>query len=89
MASCTHPQASSFDQEERRFLVSIPGIGPGVVDRLESVGLASLDALRQAGVDQAVKTICMQQGTDAWRNRRRALARALHQFLANRNEHLA
>lgn len=89
MAPTAQPQASGFDQDERRFLVSIPGIGPGVVDRLESVGLASLDALRQAGVDQAVLIICMQQGTHAWKNRRRALARALHQFLAKRSEHLA
>lgn len=48
-----------------------------MLQRLEQVGLDSLDKLRQVGAEQAVERICALQAGTAWRNRRRALARAL------------
>jgi hypothetical protein len=71
----TEPQR--FPPQERRLLLVTPGIGPKVVERLEAAGFASLSALRAAGADAVTERAVAQQGCDAWRNRRRAIARAL------------
>ena len=68
-----------FDPAERRILLSLPGIGPGVLQRLEQAGIDSLDALRKAGADAVVQQVCANLGHGAWRNRHRALQRALAQ----------
>lgn len=67
----------AFPPRERERLMVARGLGPTVLQRLEQVGLDSLDKLRQVGAEQAVERICALQSGTAWRNRRRALARAL------------
>lgn len=69
-----------FHEPERRHLLTSPGLGPVVVERLEQAGIASIAALRQLGVDTVVGRMC-QPGTNlAWRNRRKALLRAVSSF---------
>ena len=66
-----------FADGERRLLLNATGLGHGVVCRLERVGIHSLQQLQDVGVDSIVDQICEGVGNMAWRNRRRALTRAL------------
>jgi hypothetical protein len=66
-----------FNPQDRAVLLSLPQIGPQVVQRLESAGFHSLDMMQRAGIDAVVAAVCRQVGTRAWANRRRALGRAL------------
>ena len=66
-----------FCLAERHVLLTTRGIGLGVVDRMEWAGVHSLQQLRDLGVDAVVDRICNGVGNFAWRNRRRALLRAL------------
>lgn len=67
-----------FAPIERRLLLSVPGIGEGVVTRLEQAGIGSLERLRTMGVDEAVRVVELQLGRDAWSNRRRPLVQVLN-----------
>jgi hypothetical protein len=67
-----------FAPTERRLLLSVPGIGEGVVTRLEQAGIGSLARLRAIGVDEAVRAVESQLGRDAWSNRRRPLVQVLN-----------
>lgn len=62
-----------FTPEERRLMLAEPGIGPTVIERLEAAGFGSIEQLRAAGADAAVRMICARVGSDAWANRRQAL----------------
>jgi len=69
-----------FNETERRHLLTSPGLGPVVVQRLEDAGVISMASLRRMGVDAVVLAMC-QPGTNlAWCNRRRALRRALETY---------
>lgn len=68
----------SFPAHERRYLLTMPGIGPGVVARLEECGFDSLASLGRAGAEQVVDTVARRVGSTAWGNRRRSIERALH-----------
>lgn len=67
----------SFQPEERRLLLTTPGIGPGVLQRLEQAGYDSLRSIHDHGVDRVVCAVANQISGKAWHNRRGALARAL------------
>lgn len=69
--------SARFPAHERRYLCTWPGIGDLVVSRIEQVGVGSLRQLQQRGVDEVLDRICQAQGQTAWRNRRKALLRAL------------
>lgn len=66
-----------FTDDERHLLLTTPGIGQGVVSRIEHAGVHTLRQLHDLGVDALVEQICDGVGNLAWRNRRRALTRAL------------
>lgn len=66
-----------FPDHERQLLLRTPGISHGVVSRIEREGVSSLRQLFEQGIDNVVDQICKTEGNLAWRNRRRALARAL------------
>lgn len=68
-----------FSPHERALLLSTPGIGPGVVQRLEGAGIHSLAQIRAMGVPGAVQHVCQHLGTMAWANRQGALTKALAQ----------
>jgi predicted flap endonuclease-1-like 5' DNA nuclease len=61
-------------------LLSMPGIGPSVIGRLQDVGIRSVSQLRQVGVDHAVLAVCEKTGQIAFANRRRFLHQALGQL---------
>lgn len=65
--------AARFPEHERRVLLLTPGLGEGMVAGLEAAGITSLGQLLRLGVDRVVNEVA----EGAWRNRRRALARAL------------
>jgi hypothetical protein len=66
-----------FSADERRRLLTTPGIGEVVLHRLEAAGFGSLQALRQAGAQHVTECVRLQLGEAGWRNRRRAIARAI------------
>lgn len=68
-----------FDPEERKALLLIPRIGPGVIDRLEALGIDSAEKLSAIGVDETVQLVCRALGSPAWRNRHAALVEAAQQ----------
>lgn len=70
-------RVGGFSPEERRLLLSLPRIGERVIERIEALGVASLQELHHRGIDRVVDSICREQGNLAWRNRRRALVSAL------------
>lgn len=74
----------SFSADERRYLLTMPGIGPGVLARLEECGFDSLASLGRAGAEQVVDTVARRVGSSAWGNRRRSIERALHGCLQGR-----
>lgn len=74
-SSCAH--SASFSVAERQLLLGTRGISHGVIDRIECAGVQSLRQLRELGVDVVVNRICDGVGNLAWRNRQRALLRAL------------
>jgi hypothetical protein len=67
----------SFVEVERQLLLGTPGISYGVVSRIERAGVCSIRELAEIGVDAVVDQICEGVGNLAWRNRKRALSRAL------------
>lgn len=73
----TDPGHAGFSTAERRLLLATRGIGHGVIDRIECAGVNSLQQLRELGVEMVVDRICDGVGNLAWRNRQRALLRAL------------
>jgi predicted RecB family nuclease len=62
-------------------LLLAPGVGPGVIRRLEEAGVRSVADLVRRGVEPTVQTICVGMGHRAWNNRQNALVRALVQAL--------
>lgn len=66
--------SSRFSPAERRWLLSMPGIGAVVVERLEQAGFGSLRALREAG---AACVLARVAAHPAWMNRRRAIERVI------------
>ena len=67
----------AFAEHERRLLLSMPNVGPRVLERLEEAGIDSLARLSELGVEAAVAAVCANLATPAWANRRRALGRAI------------
>lgn len=65
----------SWPEADRRRVLAMPRLGQQSLDRLEAVGIDSIEALRDVGVEQAVERVCRRLGSAAWRNRRRALER--------------
>jgi hypothetical protein len=70
----------AFTTRETSILLSTPGIGPKVIQRLQEVGLDSLRNLRETGVDSAVLRVCDVVGDIGWANRRKPLRRAFQRL---------
>ena len=73
----TQAAAARFAPDERALLLATPGIGPGVIQRLEETGIHSFAQIHELGVQGAVRHVCEHLGTMAWANRQRALSKAL------------
>jgi predicted RecB family nuclease len=57
-----------FAAEERALLLSLKGVGPTVVDRLEQIGIDSLALLADTEVDAILRQVADMLGTTCWRN---------------------
>lgn len=66
-----------FSPSERARLLRTPGIGMGVIQRLEAAGYHSIEQLQRQGVDRVVAQLCRELRTPAWLNRARALRAAI------------
>jgi hypothetical protein len=75
--SSTSSVVPTFPEHERLALLRTPGISHGVVERIEGLGICSARELLDRGIDALVDEICRDEGSLVWRNRRRALTRAM------------
>lgn len=69
-----------FSAAERARLLAVKDVGPTVLARLEQVGITSLAALADAGLDELLQAITARVGGSCWRNSpqaRRALTDAI------------
>lgn len=57
-----------FSERERMLLVSVKGVGPKVVERLEAIGIHDLQALARQETDQVCGLISGMLGSTCWRN---------------------
>ena len=67
----------AFRSAERSLLLRTQGLGPTVVNRLEAAGIDSMERLERLGVEGAVEIVSCQMFGSGWKNRRRALERAV------------
>ncbi|MCL2309056.1 MAG: helix-hairpin-helix domain-containing protein [Proteobacteria bacterium] len=63
-----------FSQEERKALLSVKGVGPTVVARLEQMGVESLAQLSKANVLDVVSQVSTLVGSTCWKNSPQARA---------------
>lgn len=63
-----------FSAGERALLLTVKGVGPTVIDRLEQIGFDSLETLADTDVDGIVKQIAAMLGTSCWKNSPQARA---------------
>ncbi len=63
-----------FSANERQALLSVKGVGPTVVDRLEQLGFQSLQQLSQADALQIVSQAAAMLGSSCWKNSPQARA---------------
>lgn len=73
-----------FSPPDRALLLGISGLGPQTIRRLEEAGIDSLEKLRLLGADRASELVCAHLGTQAWRNRRKPIERALGACIGGR-----
>jgi predicted flap endonuclease-1-like 5' DNA nuclease len=63
-----------FSAEERRALLTVKGVGPTVVARLEQQGFTSLNQLSRANALDIVTAAARQVGSTCWKNSPQARA---------------
>ncbi|PPD45031.1 MAG: Pathogenicity locus [Methylocystis sp.] len=66
--------APRFSQNERALLLAVKGVGPGVVKRLEEIGVASLDDLARRDAGEICAQVAAHLGTTCWKNSPKARA---------------
>jgi hypothetical protein len=64
----------TFSQDERAALLSVKGVGPTVVQRLEQLGFGSLAELAVADVGEIVSSAAALVGSSCWKNSPQARA---------------
>lgn len=57
-----------FEAEERAILLSVKGVGPTVVARLEQMGFISLQQLAKASVAEVLEKGASITGSSCWKN---------------------
>ena len=71
---------ASFADRERAALLGIRGVGPGVVARLESIGIWTLHELAKSDPERVCEQASADTGSTCWRNSplaRRAICDAI------------
>lgn len=64
----------TFSQDERAALLSVKGVGPTVVQRLEQLGFGSLAELAAADAGEFVSSAAALVGSSCWKNSPQARA---------------
>lgn len=57
-----------FNSEERNKLLSIKGVGPTVINRLEEIGISSLKELSEYSVDEIANRVSDMLRATCWKN---------------------
>lgn len=57
-----------FPADQRAMLLSVKGVGPTVVNRLEQIGIDSLTVLAETDVDTILEQVSGMLGSTCWRN---------------------
>ncbi len=57
-----------FSAEERTLLLTLKGVGPTVVSRLEQMGIESLAALGESNVSDILAQASAAVGSTCWKN---------------------
>lgn len=63
-----------FSEVERAALLSVRGVGPTIVSRLEQMGFQSLAQLSEASLDEIVSAGAAISGSTCWKNSPQARA---------------
>jgi predicted flap endonuclease-1-like 5' DNA nuclease len=58
----------SFSDADRRLLLAVRGVGPKVIERLEQLGIDSLDQLAQQNAEGICVAAARLVGGTCWRN---------------------
>src|SRR3546814_15140050 len=62
----TAPSPARFSAEDRAVLLAVKGVGPTVLERLETLGIASMEALACQGADEVCRRIAAMLGASCW-----------------------
>ena len=57
-----------FPDAERTILLAVKGVGPTVIERLETIGITSLAELARQDVDGICTQVSLMLGSTCWRN---------------------
>ena len=57
-----------FPDAERATLLAVKGVGPTVIERLETIGITSLAELARQDVDGICTQVSLMLGSTCWRN---------------------
>ena len=63
-----------FNNEEKRVLLTIKGVGPTVIKRFEEIGINSLSELKLYNVDEITEMVAKMLNSTCWRNSPQAKA---------------
>ncbi|MTC60035.1 helix-hairpin-helix domain-containing protein [Providencia rustigianii] len=58
----------SFSEEEKQLLLSVKGVGPMVISRLEQMGFSSLQQLSDASYEEILISGAALTGSSCWKN---------------------
>lgn len=64
----TASKAVRFPDAERAALLAVKGVGPTVIERLETIGITSLAELARQDVDGICTQVSLMLGSTCWRN---------------------
>ncbi len=60
--------SSKFSHSQKKELLSVKGVGPLVIQRLEEIGIASFELLREYDSLEIVEKIANNIGSTCWKN---------------------
>ena len=63
-----------FSVEEKQVLLSVKGVGPTVITRLEQIGIETLEQLGKADAHEIVAQVSAIVGSTCWKNSPQARA---------------
>ncbi|MBP6121781.1 MULTISPECIES: Pathogenicity locus [Providencia] len=58
----------AFSESEKQLLLSVKGVGPMVISRLEQMGFSSLAQLSEASYDEILISGAALTGSSCWKN---------------------